>query len=316
MDKPAPRVTADVRNLPVAKEDGAKRLDLFVSEKAGITRSQAQRLIREGLVLVSGEKQTPNHKIRLTAIVEMTNEDRSGDSLIPEALPLNILYMDDYIAVVDKPAGLVVYPAAGHTSGTMMNALAHYAPKLASIGGPLRPGVVHRLDKDTSGTMVVALEDGAYYNLVGQFRGRTIKRKYIALVSGTLKDDEGEINLAIGRSNSDRKKMSTKSKRGKEAVTRWKVLQRLNKATLIEAILGTGRTHQIRVHFSATGHPLLGDETYGKKTHVEIKSKKIMIPRHMLHAESLEFTHPHTGKLMRFSSPMPDDMKECIRRLS
>ena len=131
-----------------------------------------------------------------------------------------------------------------------------------------------------------------------------------------LKEDEVEITLTIGRSNSDRKKMSTKSKRGKEAVTRWKVLQRLNKATLIEATLGTGRTHQIRVHFSATGHPLLGDETYGKKTSVEIKSKMIVIPRHMLHAETLEFIHPHTGKLMRFSSPMPDDMKECIKRLS
>lgn len=190
MDNPAPPIKADAKNLPVSEEDESKRLDLFVSEKAGITRSQAQRLIREGLVLVAGEKQTPNHKIRLTDIVRMTDEDRSGDLLLPEALPLKILYMDDYIAVVDKPAGLVVYPAAGHTSGTMMNALAHYAPKLASIGGALRPGVVHRLDKDTSGTMVVALEDAAYYHLVGQFRGRTIKRKYVALVSGMLKDDE------------------------------------------------------------------------------------------------------------------------------
>jgi 23S rRNA pseudouridine1911/1915/1917 synthase len=316
MDKLNPAVPAAAKYLPVSEEDESKRLDLFVSEKAGITRSQAQRLIKEGFILVSGATQTPNHKIRLPDIVAMTNEDKSGDLLVPEALPLEILYMDDYIVVVDKPAGLVVYPAAGHTSGTMMNAIAHYAPKLASIGGSLRPGVVHRIDKDTSGTMVVALDDSAYYHLVEQFRKRTIQRKYLAIVSGVLKDDSGEIRLPIGRSTSDRKKMSTKSKRGKEAVTRWKVLKRLTKATLIEAILGTGRTHQIRVHFSATGHPLLGDETYGKKTYVEIKSKKIVIPRHMLHAESLEFIHPHTGKLMKFSSAMPDDMKECIKRLS
>lgn len=197
-----------------------------------------------------------------------------------------------------------------------MNALAYHAPKLASIGGSLRPGVVHRLDKDTSGVMVVALDDDAYYHLAEQFRARTITRKYIALISGNLKEDAGEISLSIGRSTSDRKKMSTKTRRGKEAVTRWKVLQRLDRATLIEARLGTGRTHQIRVHFSATGHPVLGDTTYGKKTIVDTKHGKLTIPRQMLHAEILGFTHPHSGQFIEFNSPVPDDIKECIEKLS
>jgi 23S rRNA pseudouridine1911/1915/1917 synthase len=315
MENTNPEVSSDVKYFPVSEKDKSGRLDLFVSEKAGITRSQAQRIIREGRVRVSGKARNPNYKIRLADTVEMTVEEKSCELLAPEALPLNILYMDDYIAVVDKPAGMVVYPAAGHSGGTMMNALAHYAPKLAAIGGGLRPGVVHRLDKDTSGVMVVALEDGSYYNLVAQFSARTIKRKYVVLIAGVLKDAEGEINLAIGRSDSDRKKMSTKSRRGKEAVTRWKVIERLNKATLIEAKLGTGRTHQIRVHFAATGHSVLGDKTYGKQTHVELRGNKLPIPRQMLHAETLGFAHPHTGKHMKFSSPMPDDMKEIIKRL-
>lgn len=309
-------VSPDVKSLPVSEEDKSQRLDLFVSEKAGITRSQAQRIIHEGLVLVSGKVENPNYKIRLTDTVDMTVEDKTGELLKPEALPLSILYMDDYIAVVDKPAGMVVYPAAGHSGGTMMNALAHYTPKLATIGGSLRPGVVHRLDKDTSGVIVVALDDSAYYNLIGQFSERSIKRNYVVIVAGVLKNDEGEINMTIGRSESDRKKMSTQSKRGKAAQTSWKVIQRLTKSTLIEAKLGTGRTHQIRVHFSATGHAVLGDITYGKHTHIEIKGNKLPIPRQMLHAETLGFIHPHTGKHMEFSSPVPEDMQKIIKRLS
>jgi 23S rRNA pseudouridine1911/1915/1917 synthase len=316
MEKTNSGISSKVKILAVSNEDESRRLDLFVSEKGDITRSQAQRLIREGLVLVNSKAENPNYKIRPADTVEMKVEETSGELLIPEAIPLNILFMDEYLAVADKPAGMVVYPAAGHNSGTMMNALAYCAPKLATIGGGLRPGVVHRLDKDTSGVMVVALDDAAYYNLVEQFSSRTIKRKYLAIVSGVLKDEEGEISLAIGRSDSDRKKMSTKSRRGKEALTRWKVIRRLNKATLIEARLGTGRTHQIRVHFSATGHSVLGDETYGKKTYVEIRGRKILVPRQMLHAETLGFVHPHTGKQMKFSSPMPDDMKECIAKLA
>ncbi len=292
------------------------RLDIFVSEKACITRSQAQKLIREGFVTVNGESEDPGYKVRAADEVEVVMPPKADERLTPQNIPLKILFMDEYLAFIDKPAGMVVYPAAGHDSGTLMNALAYHSPKLASIGGSLRPGVVHRLDKDTSGVMVVALDDAAYYDLVEQFRKRTIHRKYVAVVSGLLKEDSGEIALAIGRSESDRKKMSTRTRRGKVAVTHWKVLKRLKGATLIEARLGTGRTHQIRVHFAAIGHPVLGDSTYGKKTDVEIKGGKIHIPRQMLHAETLGLTHPHTGEFIEYSSQIPEDMLECIEHLS
>lgn len=315
MDNSGIPSTKGIQRLAVTSDDKAKRLDIFVSEGTGITRSQVLKLIRGGHVLVNGKGEDPNYKVRLSDTIEIAVLQGPDVALIAENLPLKILFMDEYLAVVEKPAGMVVYPAAGHTGGTLMNALAHYAPKLASIGGELRPGVVHRLDKDTSGTMVVALDDAAYYDLIEQFRKRTIRRKYIALVSGVLKEDSGEIKLAIGRSDSDRKKMSTRTRRGKEALTRWKVLKRLNKATLIEVRLGTGRTHQIRVHFAAIGHSVLGDRTYGKKIYVEIKGRKVLVPRQMLHAETLGFIHPHTRQLLEFSSPIPDDMKECIEEL-
>jgi 23S rRNA pseudouridine1911/1915/1917 synthase len=316
MDKTKTEDICEVKRPAVMPDDVSKRLDIFASESAGITRSQVQKMIGNGLILVNGTKESPGYKIRTADSIEITIEEPAEAVLIPESLPLHILYMDEYLAVVDKPARIVVYPAAGHASGTLMNALAYYAPKLASIGGGLRPGVVHRLDKDTSGVMVVALDDAAYYNLTDQFKNRTIQRKYLAVVSGALKEKSGEINLSIGRSASDRKKMSTQTGHGKEAVTRWKVLRKLNKSTMIEARLGTGRTHQIRVHFAAIGHPLLGDTTYGKITSIETGAKRVFIPRQMLHAEMLGFTHPISGQIMEFSSPVPDDMKDCIENLA
>ena len=196
-----------------------------------------------------------------------------------------------------------------------MNAVAYHSGKLASVGGPLRPGVVHRLDKDTSGIMVVALDDDAYYGLVEQFRRRTIDRRYKALVYGNLQKDRGEISLRIGRSESDRKKMSTRIKKGKEAITSWNVVERFRGATLIEAKLGTGRTHQIRVHFASIGHPVLGDLTYGRKTQLEADRRKIVFPRQMLHAELLGFTHPVNGHYMKFRSGLPEDMRQIIEAL-
>ncbi len=223
--------------------------------------------------------------------------------------------MDDFIAVVNKPSGMVVYPAAGHSSGTLLNAIAYHSRKLSSVGAPLRAGIVHRLDKDTSGVLVVALDDGAYYNLIEQFKKRTIKKIYKVIVSGNLKADKGEISKRIGRSVSDRKKMSTKVRKGKEALTTWKVTERFKDATCLEVRLETGRTHQIRVHFASAGHPVLGDKTYGRKTFLDIKKKKIIFPRHMLHAELLGFHHPMTGKYMEFKSALPQDMKENINEL-
>jgi 23S rRNA pseudouridine1911/1915/1917 synthase len=305
-----------IDKITVEPSAGGERIDIFLAGKTGITRSQIQKLIEQGNVFVNDKSVNQNYRIRTNDLISLSIPEKQDEGLIPENIPVDIFYKDEHIVVVNKPAGMVVYPAAGHSQGTLMNALAYHCDKLAAIGGPLRPGVVHRLDKDTSGLMVVALDDVAYYNLADQFKQRTINRRYLALIYGNFKEDAGEIALMIGRSESDRKKMSTSVRRGKEAVTGWKVLKRFNHAALIEAKLGTGRTHQIRVHFASIGHPVLGDRTYGKKIEVEVKAqKKIMFPRQMLHAERLGFIHPITGKHLEFSSPLPEDMAEKIEEL-
>jgi 23S rRNA pseudouridine1911/1915/1917 synthase len=301
--------------IRVGPEDPPERIDRFVSQKTGITRSQIRQLVEGAFIKVNGRPVKPNYKIRKDDAIEVSLPEKKTDALIPEDIPVEILYRDEHLAVVNKPPGLVVYPAAGHRGGTLMNTLLYHLKELAAIGGPLRPGVVHRLDKDTSGVMVVALSNDAYYGLVEQFRERTIKRSYVALIYGSPRADRGEITLGIGRSPSDRKKMSTRSRRAKEARTSWQAVRRLPSATLIKASLATGRTHQIRVHLASVGHPVLGDRTYGRKTSVRIKNSVIKFPRQMLHAEMLGFTHPVTGKYMEFESPMPGDMQEALREL-
>jgi 23S rRNA pseudouridine1911/1915/1917 synthase len=305
----------DTEHITVQISEAGQRIDTFLARKTGITRSQIQKIIEKGGVLVNGALVSRHYRMKVRDGIALSRPKEETGGLAPEAIPVSILYEDEYLVVVDKTAGMVVYPAAGHGHGTLMNALADHCSKLASVGGPLRPGVVHRLDRDTSGVMVVAVDDEAYYNLVGQFRQRTTKRKYVALVFGNIKADTGEIVLPIGRSVSDRKKMSTRVRRGKEAVTKWKVLERFGDATLIEVRLGTGRTHQIRVHFSSIGHPVLGDRTYGRKTEIEAGKKRIVFPRQMLHAEMLGFIHPASGEYMEFSSPLPEDMKKVIKEL-
>jgi 23S rRNA pseudouridine1911/1915/1917 synthase len=298
----------------ISIEGAGKRIDVQTAQLSGITRSQVHRLIEKGLLLVNFLPTKPNYKTKFRDIITI-NIPEEHRMLTPESVPLEILYQDDYLIVVNKPPDMVIYPAAGHSSGTLMNAIAYHSKKLASVGGPLRPGVVHRLDKDTSGVMVVALDDSAYYDLVEQFRHRSIIRKYKALIYGTLKKISGEVALKIGRSESDRKKMSTKARKGKEALTSWKVTERFPGATLIEAKLGTGRTHQIRVHFASIGHPVLGDRTYGKKTFIEIGKQKVFFPRQMLHAALLGFIHPATGAYMEFRTDLPRDMRDNILRL-
>lgn len=302
--------------ISVAPQDSSERLDVFAARKTGITRSQIRILIKKGTLLVNNRVAATGYKVQPLDTIEIVRTEPEPDALLPEPSAVDILYDDEHLVVVNKQAGMVVYPSAGHKQGTLLNALASRFSRMASIGGPLRPGVVHRLDKDTSGVMVVALDDTAYYSLAEQFRGRTINRLYRVLIYGNIKEDSGEIVMSIGRSSSDRKKMSTRTRRGKEAVTRWKVTRRFGAATLIEAKLGTGRTHQIRVHFSAIGHPVLGDTTYGKKISVEVKHKEVTFPRQMLHAELLGFIHPATGQYVEFSSPLPADMEECITKLA
>jgi len=305
-----------VQNIVVQSSDVGERIDTFLAKKTGITRSQVQKYIMSGAVFVNEMSVSRNYRLKMNDEITFSVAEEEGEGLMSEPIPVDVLYKDEYVIVVNKPAGMVVYPAAGHSRGTLMNALAYHCANLAAIGGPLRPGVVHRLDKDTSGVMVVALSDRAYYELVSQFTERTINRRYKALVYGSLKEDEGEISLRIGRSPSDRKKMSTRAKKGREARTRWKVLKRFVSSTLIEVQLGTGRTHQIRVHFASIGHPVLGDRTYGKKTELGMSGRgKISFPRQMLHAELLGFIHPATGQYLEFTSPLPEDMAQKIKEL-
>lgn len=300
----------------VADDKTGGRIDVVSASLSGLSRSRIQKMVEDGLLLVNGVNCKSNYRVREGDLISIpTPRYEENGALLPQELPVEILYKDESVVIVNKPADMVVYPSAGHNDATLMNALAWYCSSLATVGGPLRPGVVHRLDKDTSGVMIVALDDDSYYDLVEQFRRRTIQRRYKALVYGTLKQDFGKISVRIGRSDSDRKKMSTATKRGKEAVTEWTVLQRFTTATLIEAKLGTGRTHQIRVHLASIGHPVLGDRTYGKKTVIETRSGKISFPRQMLHAELLGFIHPRTGQYMEFTSAMPEDMREAVNAL-
>jgi 23S rRNA pseudouridine1911/1915/1917 synthase len=302
--------------ITVSAEGPFDRIDKFIALRTGITRSQVKHLIESSGVLVNGRGVKTNYRAKPGDRIELTIPEEEPEGLVPEDIPLDVLFMDDEIAVIDKPPSMVVYPAAGHKSGTIMNALAHRAKSLATIGGPIRPGIVHRLDKDTSGVMVVALTDRAYYSLSNQFKERTAGRSYIALVFGCLRHDRGEISLRIGRSTADRKKMSTRVRQGKEARTQWEVIERFDEhATLIKATLATGRTHQIRVHFASTGYPVLGDMTYGKKSSITVGRKKISFPRQMLHAETLTLEHPSTGKKMEFHAPAPPDMQETLKTL-
>lgn len=295
--------------------DGSERLDTFVSSKSGLTRSSVQKLIKDGGVLVNSATVKAGYKIRTGDIIEVTIPDEPEALLTPEDIPLDIIFEDDHLVVVNKPPGMVIYPATGHSSGTLMNALASHCNKLASVGAPLRPGIVHRLDKDTSGLIIIAKDDAAYHSLVEKFKNKEIEKEYMALLYGTPKTLKGEINAPIGRSISDRKRMSTKTKNAKEAVTLYEVKSSFRAASLVKVKIITGRTHQIRVHFTFTGHPVLGDRTYGKKTVLKLGPITLKFSRQMLHAYSLKFTHPITEEPLEFTSPMPEDMEKAIEEL-
>jgi 23S rRNA pseudouridine1911/1915/1917 synthase len=301
--------------IRVSPEEPPERIDRFLSRKTGISRNRIQRLIEDSRIKVNNACVRTRYIICGNDSIEVVIPKTGLVGLQPDDIALDILYRDGHIVVVNKPPGMVVHPGAGRTGGTLMNALRFHMDELATVGGPLRPGVVHRLDKDTSGVMVVALTDTAYYGLVKQFSGRTVGRRYIALIYGTPKADKGEITLNIGRSRSDRKKMSTRSRRAREARTSWKIIQRLQQAALVEARLATGRTHQIRVHFASLGHSVLGDRTYGRKTNLRIGQQTVRFPRQMLHAELLGITHPVTGEDLEFVTAMPDDMREAVIQL-
>jgi len=299
----------------VSTDEMNERLDNFLRIKSDITRSGIQRLIKSGLAMVNGGVEKPSYKIKAGDIIELIVPDEPDTILIAEDIPLDIIWEDDHMVVVNKPSGMVVYPAVGNRSGTLMNALAFRCRKLSPVGAPLRPGIVHRLDKDTSGLMVIAKDNITHYDLVDQFREREISKQYIAIVFGNLKADKGEINKAIGRSWSNRKKMSTKARSSKEAITQYEIIERFGYATLVRVRILTGRTHQIRVHFAYIGHSVMGDSLYGKKMKLETEQGIIKFDRQMLHAFSLKLKHPVTGDIQEFTAPVPEDMQEAIDRL-
>ncbi|MBI4686867.1 MAG: RluA family pseudouridine synthase [Nitrospirae bacterium] len=297
-------------------ETDSERLDSYISSKSGLSRAYVQRLIKEDMVTVNYHHEKASYRIRHGDKIEVTTPEETAVTLTPEDIPLNVLYEDEYIIVVNKPHGMVVYPAPGHSGGTLLNAVISRCKKLASHGGPLRPGIVHRLDKDTSGVMVIAKNDMAYLNLCRQFKDRSVEKHYLSLVYGNLKREHGEIRSLIGRSSSDRKKMSTRTGKGKEAITEFKVIKRLKSADLVDVKILTGRTHQIRVHFASLGHPVLGDKIYGSKTSIRLGQRVINFSRQMLHAHSLKFSHPADGRPLEFMASMPEDMESAARELT
>ena len=299
--------------LLVTSGESPKRLDIFLANREpALSRSALQRLIEEGQIRINGRRVKPSQKVKPGDRIVLEIPRPQPLELKPEPIPLNVLYEDEALLVLDKPAGLVVHPAPGHWSGTLVNALLHHfesaGGSLSSIGGKERPGLVHRLDKETSGVMVVAKTDQAHRSLAAQFKQHSITRVYEALAWGAVKKLEGVIDLPIGRDVKERKKFSARTARPKGAATAYRVAERLGKlATLLEVFPRTGRTHQIRVHLAALGHPVLGDPTYGGPKVRELEG--VTIPHVMLHARKLGFLHPATGTYLEFTAPPPPDME-------
>ncbi len=299
--------------------EGGQRLDKALAEASGLSRQRVQALLGEGLVMLDGRvAQQPSLKVLAGAVFSIAVPAAAPADAVAQDIPLNIVFEDDHLLVVDKPAGLVVHPAAGNPDGTLVNALLHHCKgHLSGIGGVARPGIVHRIDKDTSGLLVVAKTDVAHEGLSAQFADHSIERAYRAVVSGRPMPPAGTVRGSIGRSSRDRKKMAlVEDGRGKHAVTHYRTLQPFGPASLIECRLETGRTHQVRVHMASIGHPLLGDKTYGRvSSSLRPILQRTDFSRQALHAAELGFVHPVTGDTVRFTSEMPSDMERLIDAL-
>jgi 23S rRNA pseudouridine1911/1915/1917 synthase len=313
----------------VEESNAGRRLDTAVASRlSDCSRSLAATLIANQNILVNQQPKKPGYRLKSGDRIEGRIPAPELVDYEPEPIPLQILYQDSHIIVINKQPGMVVHPAPGHPSGTLVNALLFHCPDLGAIGGEIRPGIVHRLDKDTTGTMVVAKKSEAQEELSRQFKAREVQKKYLALVYGDVKSDTGEIKLPIGRHPVERKRMSTTTRKGRAAETAWIVRQRLGGITLLELNLKTGRTHQIRVHCATIGHPVVGDPVY--RSRKLIRNLKEKLPNHpapviaalksadrqLLHAWQLGLTHPHSGKYMTFEAPLPADMEGLIAILS
>jgi 23S rRNA pseudouridine1911/1915/1917 synthase len=313
MDSPKGKVYEFI----VTSGEAGIRLDIYLSRKeVELSRSQIKKSIADGLILVNHKNTKVSYRLKYGEHVHVSKRDPVLYHVSPQDIPLTILHEDPYILVVDKPAGMVVHPAAGNYQGTLVNAILHHCKDLSGIGGVLRPGIVHRLDKDTSGLLVVAKSDQAHQGLAGLFKRHEVRKIYKALVYGDPKNNEGVIDAPVGRHSVDRKKMSTRSTRGKEALTRWQVYERYGVATLLNVDIVTGRTHQIRVHLTASGYPVVGDRVYGNPKRANsidslfLRTTLQAMKRQALHAERISFVHPITRQDLTFSSPLPRDMAE------
>jgi len=303
--------------IEVGAEQAGERLDrMLAGELADLSRSQIQKLIADGHVLVAGRAARANLAVREGDRVSVALPAPEPSTVEPEALPLTVLYQDADVAVLDKPAGMVVHPAAGHASGTLVNALLHHLTDLSGVGGELRPGIVHRLDKGTSGVMVVAKNDEAHQELARQFHDREVEKEYVALVWGVVHAGR-RIEAPIGRDPVNRQKMSARARRARTAVTRVTRAHHMPGVTLCQVAIHTGRTHQIRVHLSSIGHPIVGDALYGgvhRRVPAPLRAVQ-RLTRPFLHAERLVFTHPRDGRRMEFTAPLPDDLQQVLADL-
>lgn len=294
----------------VEPSESKKRIDLFLSNiQSEISRSQVQRLIEQAHVSVNGEPVLAKYKVKPGDRVQLRVPDPTPMDLLAEAIPLNIVFEDECMVVIDKPAGMVVHPAPGHATGTLVHALLHHCRDLSGIGGVERPGIVHRLDKDTSGLVLVAKSEMAHRSLASQFKLREIKKVYLALVRGNVLQDKGVIDLAIGRHKIHRKKMAIQQEGGRSATTNFEVIDRYPHFSYLRLFPKTGRTHQIRVHVAQMGHPILSDSTYGGK----LDARHMKLPRQALHAHQLEIRHPVSGELKTFVSPLPEDLDYYLK---
>lgn len=306
-------------NYLVDSPDAQKRLDVYLTEKnSSLTRSHIKKLIDCHLVTVNSQSVKVSCRLRAGDVIDVVLEKPRELQVEAQELPLDILYDDDFIIVVNKPAGMVVHPAAGNYSGTLVNALLYHCSFIQGVGGVLRPGIVHRLDKGTSGVLVVAKNDSAHLSLSRQFKNRTVEKSYTALVFGQLNEDEGQIELEIGRHRQDRKKMSTRTNRGRSAFTQWLVKRRYTSFSLLDVSIKTGRTHQIRVHLSSIYHPIVGDSVYGSRKrlaqipNLAVRAGCNALKRPFLHARRLGFNHPSTGVYHEFEAPLPAELQDLL----
>jgi 23S rRNA pseudouridine1911/1915/1917 synthase len=308
----------------VSHEQSEQRIDLFLSRVIpDFSRSHFKKLIKEDLIQVNGNPVKPSYETRAgDLIMAKVPGQRPDEALLPEPMCLEILFEDKDLLIVNKAPGLVVHPGAGHSEGTLVHGLLAHCQRLALQGSPLRPGIVHRLDKDTSGALVIAKSERAYLNLVKQFKERGVRKEYLALVYGSPVKGEGEISSLLGRDPTHRKKIAVLQNRGRKALTRWRVEKDWGETALLRVEIETGRTHQIRVHLSHIGHPVVGDETYGggKRRAKNVKAATVRdlllgTQRQMLHAMLLEFIHPATGAAVSATAPLPEDFRDIIEGL-